>query len=274
MSHRYRGALPVADIHESNVAFVICASESDLWILKEVLIKTLFSLPNKLLDSTFNIISCSNEVLKWQTGLVMCSLMAVTEAATWIRALKVGIKGNVLNAVTSALENPACQAVYLFTNGLHEGRVEELWRYLKDTEQTRPVHIIYLVESGEERKDSARKILEKVANESGGSCQVLNFSSDGTSSEDKPGCTVGISCSLCISKQHPTPWLTGHCRTQSPSSTWSPHSPNIFLEGSIKENVENWSSKFHNLQRGIRVLTRKQTDGYYYPGHIIQKVKS
>nr|XP_060635687.1 uncharacterized protein LOC132777356 [Anolis sagrei ordinatus] len=203
----------------------------------------------------------------------MCSLMAVTEAATWIRSLKVGIKGNILNAVASALEDPACQAVYLFTNGLHEGRVEELWRYLKDAKQTRPVHIVCLVESGEERKDSARKILEKVANESGGSCQVLNLSSNGTSSEDKPGCTVGIPCSLCIRKQHSTPWLDGHCRTQFPSSTWSPDSPNIFLEGSIKENVENWSSKFHNLQRGIRVLTRKQTDGYYYPGHIIQKVK-
>ncbi|XP_008108739.2 uncharacterized protein LOC100559787 [Anolis carolinensis] len=201
------------------------------------------------------------------------SLMAVTEATAWIRALKMGSKGNILNAVASALEDPACQSVYLFTNGLYEGRAEELWRYLKDAEQTRPVHTVYLVGSEEEKKDSSRKILAKVANEFGGSCQVLNLSSDGTSNEDKPGYTVSIPGSFYISKQHPNPWLTGHCRTQFPSSTWSPYSPNIFLEGSIKENLENWSSKFHNLQRGIRVLIRKQADGYYYPGHIVQKVK-
>ncbi|XP_042325843.1 uncharacterized protein C11orf16-like isoform X2 [Sceloporus undulatus] len=271
MSHHCHGAIPVADIHKQNVAFVICASESNpskLCILKEVLIKTLFSLPNKLLDSMFNVISFSGKVLKWQNRLVACSLTTVTEAATWVRALQISSTANILNAVAAALEDPTCQAVYLFTSEVPEGTVEELCRLFKDTEQAHPVHTVYVLEGGEERKDSSQKILEKVAKESGGSFQSL--SPNGASDEDNPGCTAGIHCSVCISKQHSTLWLTGHCKTQFPLGTWSPDFPDVFLGSSMQEDSKNWSSEIHNLPRGIRVLARKQIDGYYYPGHIVQ----
>ncbi|KAH0617020.1 hypothetical protein JD844_028583 [Phrynosoma platyrhinos] len=235
MSYLCHGGIPVADIHEQNVAFVICASEtnpSKLRILKEVLIKTLFSLPNKLLDSMFNVISCSGkvilsfplQVLKWQNSLVVCSLTTVTEAAAWVRALQISSTANILNAVAAALEDRTCQAVYLFTIGLPEVTVEDLCRHLKDTKQAHPVHVVYLLGGGEERKDSSEKILEKVAKE-------------------------------------------------FPLDTWSPDSPYVFLSGSMQDDSENWASKIHNLPRGIRVLARKQIDGYYYPGHIVQMIK-
>lgn len=57
----------LANIQEENVAFVICVSEnisSKLIYLKELLIKTLFSLASKSIDSTFSIVSCAGKVIK------------------------------------------------------------------------------------------------------------------------------------------------------------------------------------------------------------------
>lgn len=63
-----------ADIHEQNVTFVICALErmpSKLSILKELLIKTLFSLASKPTDCMFSVISCANQVT--EKVKVLCS---------------------------------------------------------------------------------------------------------------------------------------------------------------------------------------------------------
>ncbi|XP_062990606.1 uncharacterized protein LOC134403987 [Elgaria multicarinata webbii] len=277
MSRHCHRTLPLlADIHEQNVAFVVSAlgsEPSNLCSLKELLIKTLFSLASKSSDSMFNIVSCGSKVLKWQTGLMECSLTNVTEAAAWIRALQVNSRDGVLNAVAGALEDPTCQAVYLFTSGVPEWSVLEIYSHLKETEDVRPVHTVYLVGNGEESQNSSQKILKKVAMASGGSFQAIGLNSGGASDEDIPDCTAGIHHSDCISKEHWSPLLTGHYTTQFPLGVWSPDSPNTFLRSSVKEDLADSSPKIHSLLRGIRVLARKETDGYYYLGHIVQEVK-
>ncbi|XP_061494767.1 uncharacterized protein LOC133390345 isoform X2 [Rhineura floridana] len=276
MSHHCSGTLPLLDdIHEQNVVFVICALESktsNLCILKELLIKTLFSLTNKPTDSMFSIVSCAaSKMLKWQNNLVKCSLTNITEAAAWIRALQSSSGASALSAVAAALEDPTCQAVYLFTSGLPESVVEEICGYLKETEQERPVHIVHLVGSGEENKHTSQEILEKIALVSDGSFQAI--SSDRTSDEDNPGCNVGICNSNCISKQHCFPLLLGHhSTTQFPLDSLNPDSSKAFLRSSITDIID-WSPMIHSLQRGIQVLARRETDGYYYLGHIVQEVK-
>nr|XP_028601446.1 uncharacterized protein LOC114604963 isoform X2 [Podarcis muralis] len=188
MSHRCSSTLPLlADIHEQNVAFVLCTSETEtagLCILKELLIKTLFSLAHKPTDSMFGIVSCANQqVLKWQKGLVECSLRSVTEAAAWIRALQSSSGASPVMAVAAALEDPFCQAVYLFTSGLPEHAVEEISSHLKEAEQAHPVHIVYLVGSRGGNEHRTQEIMEEVAKASGGSFQAIGLSSDEGSRE-------------------------------------------------------------------------------------------
>ncbi|XP_020656147.3 uncharacterized protein LOC110082698 [Pogona vitticeps] len=276
MYYFYPGTLPVANIYERNVVFVLFVSEnspSDLSILKEVLIKTLYSLASKLLDSMFNIVSCTRKGYKWQNGLVKCSLTSVIEATAWIRALQINSGASALSPLVAALEDPISQAVYLFSSRLPMCTVEEICSHLKETERAHPMHVVYLVGSREQSKSDSQKMLEKVAKESGGSFQPLHLNSDVSSDENNSGCVASNIHSDCVSKQHCIHSLDSHHITQFPMGAWSMDSPNKFLRGSIKEDLMDLSLMIHNLPKGIRVLARKETDGYYYLGHIVQKVK-
>lgn len=105
------------------------------------------------------------------------------DAASWIRTLQMNskAKASAWNAIEEAIEDPSCQAIYLFTSGLPEGSVEEICRRLKETKQLCPVHIVQLVENGEDNKISCQKLLVNVAKMSGGTFQAI----DGASCEVK-----------------------------------------------------------------------------------------
>ncbi|XP_066489921.1 uncharacterized protein [Tiliqua scincoides] len=270
-------SLLLPDIHEQNVTFVICASESKapkLCILKELLIKTLFSLASKPTYFMFNIVNCASKVLKWQEHLVKCSLISIVEAAAWIRALPCRSGVSAFSAVAAALEDPTCQAAYLFTSGLPECTAEEICNHLRDAGEARPLHIVYLVGNEEENGNTSQETLEKVAKASGGSFQVTRLSFDRTSDEDNPGCVMGINCCDCISKQQCSTLLTrDRTKTHFPLGVWNSDSPNTFLRSFGKEDLADCSPKIQEFQRGIRVLARKETDGYYYLSHIVQGVK-
>ncbi|XP_063164571.1 uncharacterized protein LOC134500985 [Candoia aspera] len=272
MPHLCHTTVPLlAGIHEQNVVFVVHTSESNLsnpCIMKELLIRTLYSLGSKLMDSTFNIICCSSKVLKWQNELVKCSLTSIMDAAAWIRTLQMNskVKASAWNAMEEAIDDPSCQAVYLFTSGLPEGSVEEICGHLKETKQSCPVHIVQLVENGKANKISCQKLLEKIAKVSGGTFQAI----DGASYEDKTGCNSGTGS---ISNHLSFPLLADHCTTLFPLGVRGPDTCTTFMRSSVQENLGDCSTDTHNLLRGIRVLARKETDGYYYLGHIVQKVK-
>ncbi|XP_039217751.1 uncharacterized protein LOC120316337 isoform X2 [Crotalus tigris] len=275
MSHLCHTIVPLlAGIHEHNVIFVMYTSEcnpSNPHIMKELLIKTLYSLGSRLMDSMFNIIWCSSKVLKWQNELVECSLTNIMDAASWIRTLQMNskAKANAWNAIEEAIKDPSCQAIYLFTSGLPEGRVEEICSRLKETKQLCPVHIVQLVENGEDNKISCQKLLVNIAKMSGGTFQAI----DGASCEDKTDCNLGFHHAGSIGNHLSFPPLTDHCTKQFPLGTWSPDTCNTCLRSSMQENLGDCSTNSHHLLRGIRVLARKQTDGYYYLSHIVQKVK-
>ncbi|KAK9400057.1 hypothetical protein NXF25_013076 [Crotalus adamanteus] len=219
----------------------------------------------------FNIIWCSSKVLKWQNELVECSLTNIMDAASWIRTLQMNskAKANAWNAIEKAMEDPSCQAIYLFTSGLPEGSVEEICSRLKETKQLCPVHIVQLVENGEDNKISCQKLLVNIAKMSGGTFQAI----DGASCEDKTDCNLGFHHAGSIGNHLSFPPLTDHCTKLFPLGTWSPDTYNTCLRSSMQENLGDCSTNSHHLLRGIRVLARKQTDGYYYLSHIVQKVK-
>ncbi|XP_025024953.1 uncharacterized protein LOC103055759 [Python bivittatus] len=281
----------LAGIHEQNVVFVVYTSESNLsnpCIMKELLIRTLYSLGSKLMDSMFSIIFCSSKVLKWQNELVKCSLTSIMDAAAWIRTLQMNSKGkaSAWNAIEEVRDDPSCQAVYLFTSGLPEGSVEEMCSRLKETKQSCPVHIVQLVENGEDNKISCQRLLEKVAKVSGGTFQAIDGASYEVNcrcshseseypshSPDKTGCNSGFHHPSSISNHLSFPLLTDHCTTLFPLGAQGPDTGNTFPRSSVQEDLGDCSTNTHNLLRGIRVLARKETDGYYYLSHIVQKVK-
>ncbi|KAG8138288.1 hypothetical protein E2320_004196, partial [Naja naja] len=210
-------------------------------------------------------------VLKWQNELVECSLTNIMDAASWIRTLQMNSKGkaNAWNAIEEAIENPSCQAICLFTSGLPEGSVEEICSHLKEAKQSCPVHIVQLIENRDGNKISGQKLLEIVAKMSGGTFQAI----DGTSCEDKTGCNLGFHHPGSVGNHLSFPPLTDHCTKLFPLGAWAPDTCNRCLKSSIQENLGDCSTNSHHLLRGTRVLARKQTDGYYYLSHIVQKVK-
>lgn len=58
-----------------------------------------------------------------------------------------------------------------------------------------------------------------------------------------------------------------------PVCAWSPASCGMPLIPSAKRNFTGSSLEASRLVRGARVLARRETDGYYYLGHIVQEVK-
>lgn len=120
-------------------------------------------------------------MLKWQNGLVKYTLTNVTEAAAWIRSLQCNCGAKALHAVLAALEDPTCQAVYLFTSGMLECAAEEIYSHLKETGQERPVHTVYLLGNGEGNKTRSQEILENIAQKTGASFQAISLKLDGAS---------------------------------------------------------------------------------------------
>nr|XP_048686559.1 uncharacterized protein LOC125626981 isoform X1 [Caretta caretta]XP_048686570.1 uncharacterized protein LOC125626981 isoform X1 [Caretta caretta]XP_048686580.1 uncharacterized protein LOC125626981 isoform X1 [Caretta caretta] len=276
LSHPYCATLPlVGDLQDRNVTFVVnmlegMSSKQDF--LKEHLIKTLFLMANRPTESTFNIISFASKVIKWCNSLVKCSLSNIIEATAWIRALQCGNGADAVSALAMAFEDPTCQVVYLVTDALSESASEEICSLLAETGEERPVHTVYLVEKPGDYESSTQKEMEKVARQSGGSFQVITPHPPGASEEVNPGCTSSIHCCNVISKYPSCSLLMSHPKAHFPICVCA-NSPTIPLTTLTKEDLMDWSLEAPHLLRGAQVLARRETDGYYYLGHIAQEVK-
>ncbi|XP_065421754.1 uncharacterized protein LOC101944303 isoform X11 [Chrysemys picta bellii] len=277
LSHPCGATLPLfGDLQDQNVTFVVSMLEgmsSKQDFLKEHLIKTLFSMANSPTESTFNIISFASKVVKWCTSLVKCSLSNIIEATAWIRALQCGNGADAVSALAMAFEDPTCQVVYLVTDALSESASEEICSLLAETGEERPVHTVYLVEKPGDCESSTQKEMEKVAKQSGGSFQVITLHPSRASEEVNPGCTSSIHCCNAISKYPSCSLLMGIPKAHFPVYVCA-NSPRIPLTTLTKGDLMDWSPEAPHLLRGARVLARRETDGYYYLGHIAQEVKS
>nr|XP_005296426.1 uncharacterized protein LOC101944303 isoform X1 [Chrysemys picta bellii] len=276
LSHPRGATLPLfGDLQDQNVTFVVSMLEgmsSKQDFLKEHLIKTLFSMANSPTESTFNIISFASKVVKWCTSLVKCSLSNIIEATAWIRALQCGNGADAVSALAMAFEDPTCQVVYLVTDALSESASEEICSLLAETGEERPVHTVYLVEKPGDCESSTQKEMEKVAKQSGGSFQVITLHPSRASEEVNPGCTSSIHCCNAISKYPSCSLLMGIPKAHFPVYVCA-NSPRIPLTTLTKGDLMDWSPEAPHLLRGARVLARRETDGYYYLGHIAQEVK-
>ncbi|XP_019400228.1 PREDICTED: uncharacterized protein LOC109316526 isoform X3 [Crocodylus porosus] len=263
-------------LHNGNITFVISVSNntySKLCFLKEQLIKALFSMASSPAESKFNIISFAGKVVKWRSNLVKCSLSTVTEAAAWIRALQCGDGAEAACALAAAFEDPGCQAVYLVTDALLESASEEICHFLIETGESRPVHTVYLVGNPGDFESHTQKIMEKVARQSGGSFRVISLHTASASDEVNAKCS-NVHCCSTVSNPSGCSLLLGCPKKHFPTCGWRPDPPTLPLASSAKENLMDISLEVPYLLRGVRILARRETDGYYYQGHIAQQVKS
>ncbi|XP_074925115.1 uncharacterized protein LOC116826445 isoform X1 [Chelonoidis abingdonii] len=276
LSHPRCATLPLfGDLQDQNVTFVVSMLEgmsSKQDFLKEHLIKTLFLMANSPTESTFNIISFASKVVKWCNSLVKCSLSNIIEATAWIRALQCGNGADPVRALAMAFEDPTCQVAYLVTDALSESASEEICSLLAETGEERPVHIVYLVEKPGDFESSTQKEMEKVARQSGGSFQVITVHPSGASEEVNSGCNSSIHCCYAISKYPFCSLPMGIPKAHFPVCICA-NSPSIPLTTLTKGDLMDWSPEALHLLRGARVLARRETDGYYYLGHIAQEVK-
>ncbi|XP_033370397.1 trichohyalin-like isoform X2 [Parus major] len=113
--------------------------------------------------------------------------------------------------------------------------------------------------------------MEKVARLSGESFQGIQHS---PAPPDKASSTSisHVQCCHTANKDSCSSLLPG-CPITHPVCAWSPGPFGMPLILSAKRNFIGLSSEASRVLRGARVLARRETDGYYYLGHIVQEVK-
>ena len=98
-------------------------------------------------------------------------------ASEWIQKLGAKTGTNTLDALLTALQDNACRAVYLVTDGLPDTFAEEILDTVIDATQGRPIHCIYL--TGEKAEPAAVEFLEDLAVESFGSFHIVTLTTHG-----------------------------------------------------------------------------------------------
>ena len=117
------------EVFERDVTFCVDTSGSMfncLDVVKEQLIETLMKHAQREGDTTFNIIEFNSEVTQWADKMVSCTPETVQVAADWIRKLGAKTGTNTLDALLTALQDSACRAVYLVTDGLPDTFAEDI----------------------------------------------------------------------------------------------------------------------------------------------------
>ena len=168
------------EVFERDVTFCVDTSGSMfncLDVVKEQLIETLMKHAQREGDTTFNIIEFNSEVTQWADKMVSCTPETVQVAADWIRKLGAKTGTNTLDALLTALQDSACRAVYLVTDGLPDTFAEDILDTVIGVTNGRPIHCIYL--TGEKAETAAVEFLEDLAVESFGSFHIASLTTHG-----------------------------------------------------------------------------------------------
>ncbi|KAK7500061.1 hypothetical protein BaRGS_00008608 [Batillaria attramentaria] len=168
------------EVLEREVTFCVDTSGSMfncLHVVKEQLIETLMKHAQREGDTSFNIIEFNSEVTKWADKMVACTPETVQVAADWIRQLGAKTGTNTLDALLTALQDNACRAVYLVTDGLPDTFAEEILDTVIDATKGRAIHCIYL--TGDKAENAAVEFLEDLAVESFGSFHIVTLTTHG-----------------------------------------------------------------------------------------------
>ncbi|KAE8296748.1 hypothetical protein D5F01_LYC05510 [Larimichthys crocea] len=253
-----------------NITFVVDSSENmraALGSVKRLLIQTLLTKAS-LRDSLFNIMTFSAKLTCWSHHMLPCAPDTVYMALSWIHSISCSPGRDLLAALSMALTDPSCHAVHMLFTGLPD-HPEATLTALPALAAGRPVDIFYLLDSGGQLDNSTRDYLQCLAQATKGSCYVIPVSLNGV---------LGKVIPVCLANQTSLSPLKCCCPSTSVLIPHTVSSP--LLRCSLGNPLRPVTSCIpgQTLQSpefftGCRVLARREVDGLYYMGTVIQQVQ-
>ncbi|KAM8752004.1 uncharacterized protein C11orf16 homolog isoform 2-T2 [Acanthopagrus schlegelii] len=209
----------------------------------------------------------------WSPHMLPCAPDTVYMALSWIHSISCSHGRDLLSALSVALTDAACHAVHLICTNLPD-RLDALLTALPVLAAGRPVNIFYLLDPGGQLDRNTQHYLQCLMQATGGSCYVIAVGLNG-------GLEKGIPLYI-ESSQSTVPTLSSvKCRWPS-TSVSVPHNTSApLLRCSLGNPLRPVTSCMLSGQTlrpeffpGCRVLARREVDGFYYMGTVIQQVQS
>lgn len=260
-------------IPEKNVYFLIDTSGSmyhQLGFVKEHLLEVLSNRASILNDSMFNLIEFKDDIDKWADKLVNCTPTTVNLAARWINQLVCGTSTNTLGALMEAFNDSSSEAVYMVTDGLPDQRPTVILEKLKSLRQKAPVHSIYL--NGAYSDSTTHDFLRDLAEQTEGSFHIVTLSHNGSVQK-----VIPVYNSKSSYFQH---YGGNGCAFVDTKSYTNNSKILNYADAVIKASGLAQSAGVRcsstpvacSLMKGMKVLARRDQDGLYYLGEVIQQV--
>ncbi|XP_037622473.1 uncharacterized protein C11orf16 homolog [Sebastes umbrosus] len=252
-----------------NVTFVVDSSESmraALGSVKRLLIQTLLTKAS-LRDSLFNIMTFSGKLACWSHHMLPCAPDTVYMALSWIHSISCSPGRDLLAALSVALTDPACHAIHLLCTDLPD-QPEAVLAALPALAGGRPVNVFYLQDSGGQLDSNTRDYLQCLTHATRGSCYVIPVGLDGVLKKVVPLYVVENQSSAATIS--PVKFCCPSTSVLIPHNASSP-----LLRCSLGNPcmLSNQTMGGPEFFPGCRVLARREVDGLYYLGTVIQQVQ-
>eukprot|EP00079_Xenopus_tropicalis_P013347 XP_002941650.2 PREDICTED: uncharacterized protein LOC100498229 isoform X1 [Xenopus tropicalis] len=249
--------------HDGDVTFVIGTLDGDpvkFNLLKEYVSKALYNLANGFPPSSFSLIHVSHKITRWCDHAVTCTPETVSQALSWVHTLENESNDLLTEALAAAFEGTACHTVYLVIDSLPGRVLQEIYSVTARHRAAPSVCVVYLL--GEPYSSQVQ-----------GSFRMIRLH------PSRPALEVTNHCSLlrpsccsapCASSLLP-PSVHSEVRIPPVRCSFTTKEPPITRLA--KEDNRSPCPEAVSLLRGARVLARRDTDGYYYLGHIAHEVE-
>lgn len=211
--------------------------------------------PNPHQTILFNLIEFNSDIRRWADRSVFWSNASVVVAIDWLRSLVPKTGTNTLGGLITAFSDSLCQQVVLITDGIPDQEPQVIMNFLQQKQQEkRPCHVFYISTplANDNEHETVVKFLQDLVALTRGSLTVAHFS--------RTGILEGIAPMINYQLEDATkPLLIAD--TSIPERLGPP------METAV-------SSEVGALLIGQDCLARRDKDGFYYRGKILNQVRS
>lgn len=201
----------------------------------------------------FNLIEFNSDVRRWADRSVFWSHASVVVADDWLRALVPKTGTNTLGGLITTFADSLCQQVVLVTDGIPDQEPAVILNFLQHKQQDkRPCHIFYIntPSNTDNERETVVKFLQDLAALTRGSLTIAHFT--------RTGVLEGVAPMINYQLEDATQALfVGDASLSEP------------LGPPMETAV---STEVGTLLIGQECLGRKDKDGYYYRGKILNQV--
>jgi hypothetical protein len=212
-------------------------------------------IPNPHQTLLFNLIEFNSDIRRWADRCVFWSHASVLVADDWLRSLVPKTGTNTLGGLLTAFADSLCQQVVIITDGIPDQEPQVILNFLQQKQQEkRPCHIFYINTplNTEHEQETIVKFLQDLASLTRGSLTIAHFSRTGSLESLAPMINYQL-------EDATKPLLLLDTSLSGP------------MGGPPMETAV--SSEVGALLVGQECLARKDKDGYYYRGKILNQVR-